>query len=62
VERPFRAWGYPLTPLLFLAVSVWMMYWAFQGRPVESTLSLLTVLVGGVIFALSLSRRGVPRS
>jgi APA family basic amino acid/polyamine antiporter len=56
-ERPFRAWGYPLTPLLFLAVSVWMMYWAFQGRPVESTLSLLTVLVGGVFFALFLSRR-----
>jgi hypothetical protein len=34
-----------------------MMYWAFQGRPVESTLSLLTVLVGGVFFALFLSRR-----
>jgi basic amino acid/polyamine antiporter, APA family len=61
VERPFRARGYPLTPLVFLAVSGWMMYWAFQGRPVESTLSLLTVLVGGVIFTLSLSRRGDPR-
>jgi APA family basic amino acid/polyamine antiporter len=60
-ERPFRAWGYPLSPLLFLAVSVWIMYWAFQGRPVESSLALLTVLVGGVIFALSLSRREAPR-
>jgi hypothetical protein len=38
-------------------VSVWMMYWAFQGRPVESTLSLLTVFIGGVIFAASVSRR-----
>jgi APA family basic amino acid/polyamine antiporter len=56
-ERPFRAWGYPISPLLFLAVSVWMMYWAFQGRPVESTLSLLTVFVGGVIFVLSVPRR-----
>jgi hypothetical protein len=37
------------------------MYWAFQGRPVESSLALLTVLVGGVIFALSLSRREAPR-
>jgi APA family basic amino acid/polyamine antiporter len=60
-ERPFRAWGYPFSPLLFLSVSVWMMYWAFQGRPVESTLSLLTVLAGGVIFALTLSRREAPR-
>jgi APA family basic amino acid/polyamine antiporter len=57
VERPFRAWGYPLSPLLFLAVSAWMMYWAFQGRPVESTLAFLTVLVGGVIFAASKSRQ-----
>jgi basic amino acid/polyamine antiporter, APA family len=61
VERPFRAWGYPLSPLLFLAVSIWMMYWAFRGRPLESTFALLTVLVGGVIFALSLSRREAPR-
>jgi len=50
LERPFRAWGYPMTPLLFLCVSVWIMYWAFQGRPMESMLSLLTVLVGGIIF------------
>ena len=60
-ERPFRAWGYPLSPLLFLAVSIWMMYWAFQGRPLESSLALLTVLVGGVIFALSLSREAPRR-
>jgi APA family basic amino acid/polyamine antiporter len=64
-ERPFRARGYPVSPLLFVAVSVWMMFWAFQGRPVESTLALLTVLAGGLIFALSLSRtrsRGTPES
>ena len=60
-ERPFRAWGYPVSPLLFLAVSIWMMYWALRGRPLESTLALLTVLVGGVIFALSLARRDESR-
>ena len=51
-ERPFRAVGYPVTPVLFLAVSLWMMYWAFQGRPVESALGLATVVLGGVIFAM----------
>ncbi len=50
MERPFRAWGYPLTPILFLGVSGWMMYWAFFGRPVESTLALLTVAAGGITF------------
>ncbi len=57
LNRPFRAWGYPASPLLFLAVSLWIMYWAFQGRPVESILSLLTVLLGGVIFALFVARK-----
>jgi APA family basic amino acid/polyamine antiporter len=51
-HRPFRAWGYPWTPLLFLAVSVWMMFWAVRGRPLESSLALATVLLGGVLFAL----------
>jgi APA family basic amino acid/polyamine antiporter len=51
--RPFRTWGYPWTPLLFLAVSLWMMFWAFRGRPLESSLALVTVAVGGVLFALS---------
>jgi APA family basic amino acid/polyamine antiporter len=50
--RPFRAIGYPVTPVLFLGVSAWMMYWAFQGRPVESALGLGTVGLGGAIFAL----------
>ncbi|MCZ6486463.1 MAG: APC family permease [Acidobacteria bacterium] len=58
LERPFRAWGYPITPLLFLCVSGWMMYWAFQGRPMESMLSLLTVLVGGIIFYFVTNRGG----
>ena len=54
--RPFRTWGYPLSPILFLGVSAWMMYWAFQGRPLESTLSFVTVLAGGLIFALFVRR------
>ena len=57
LARPFRTWGYPATPLFFLAVSAWMMVWAFRGRPVESTLSLLTVAAGGVAFLLLVARR-----
>ena len=45
------------SPLLSLAVSVWMMFWAFRGRPLESVMSLLTVLLDGIIFALFVSRR-----
>ena len=53
MPRPFRCWGYPWTPLFFLAVSSWMMVWAVRGRPWESLLSLLTVGAGGLLFSLT---------
>jgi APA family basic amino acid/polyamine antiporter len=48
MKRPFRTWGYPVTPLIFIAVSAWMMFWAARGRPVEAVLGVLTVAVGGL--------------
>lgn len=56
--RPFHAWGYPVTPLLFLAISIWTLIWNFRGRPIESILSLVTVLVGGAFFYAMVSRHG----
>lgn len=50
MERPFRTWGYPITPILFLTVSAWTMYWAMRGRPVESLLAFATVAAGGLLF------------
>lgn len=52
MPRPFRCWGYPWTPVFFLAVSGWMMVWAVRGRPWESLLALLTVAAGGLLFSL----------
>jgi len=57
LERPFRVWGYPLTPLLFIVVSGWMMFWAFRGRPLESTLGLVTIALSGLLHPI-LVRRG----
>lgn len=50
LHRPFRIWGYPATPLLFIGVMAWTMYWAHQGRPVESRWGLATVAIGGLCF------------
>lgn len=47
LPRPYRAWGYPLTPLLFLALSAWMVGHAFLERPASS-------LAGAATIALSL--------
>lgn len=61
LHRPFRAWGYPWSPAIFLGVSLWMMFWAVQGRPVESLLGLATVLLGGLIFSVTAARGDAPR-
>ncbi len=57
LPRPFRTWGYPATPLLFLAISGWTLWWAARGRPLESALGLLTVAAGGLLFAVTRPRR-----
>ena len=56
MPRPFKVWGYPFTPLIFIGASVWTMIWAFRGRPIESSLALLTVAIGGLMFWMVGSR------
>ena len=50
VERPYKAWGYPITPIIFLALTFWTLYFLMQGRPTESLYGLGTVLLGLVIY------------
>jgi APA family basic amino acid/polyamine antiporter len=49
--RPYRAWGYPVTPLLFLAVTGFMMYYLVVSRPIETLASLAVMLAGLAIYA-----------
>lgn len=44
--RPYRTWGYPVIPALFIMVGIWIMVYTFVGRPIESLLGIGTVLVG----------------
>lgn len=53
LPRPYRAWGYPLTPLIFLSVSLWMMWHILRSNPIESLAGLGTILLGLIVFILS---------
>ncbi len=50
IPRPYKTWGYPVTPLVFLAISVWLLIFTFTGKPVESIAGLGTIFVGLVIY------------
>ena len=53
LPRPVRAWGYPITPLIFLAVNGWMIWHVFGKSPLESLAGLGTLLAGLIVFHLS---------
>ena len=47
--RPYRAWGYPWTPLVFLIAAIALTVNLWMVRPVRSTLGL-AVIVAGIPF------------
>jgi basic amino acid/polyamine antiporter, APA family len=52
LPRPYRAWGYPVTPVVFLLVTGFMMYYLLTERPLQSVLSILIMLSGLLIYAV----------
>jgi APA family basic amino acid/polyamine antiporter len=46
LTRPYRAWGYPFTPLIFLAAAVALTVNLWMVRPVRSSLGLGVILLG----------------
>ncbi|HTL02508.1 MAG TPA: amino acid permease [Vicinamibacterales bacterium] len=50
--RPYRMWGYPLTPWLFTAVAVWFVANTWITQPWPSTVAFLIVLSGVPVYFL----------
>ena len=44
--RPYRARAWPVSPLLFLALSIWIAIYSIAMRPLESLAGLATLAVG----------------
>ena len=52
LPRPYRAWGYPITPVVFLLVTAFMMYYLLMERPLQSFLGILIMISGLLIYAV----------
>jgi basic amino acid/polyamine antiporter, APA family len=63
LPRPYRTWGYPFTPILFLAISGWMLWHllAENSTRAPSLWGLGTIALGLVVYFLS-PKTGQPRS
>ncbi|HXB39135.1 MAG TPA: amino acid permease [Bacteroidia bacterium] len=50
LETKYKTWGYPITPIIFLASTGWVMFFIFKDKPTESLYGLGTVLSGLVVY------------
>jgi basic amino acid/polyamine antiporter, APA family len=55
--RPYRTWGYPLTPVIFLAVSAWYLYGLLRDRLTGSMIGIGIMLLGIPFYLYWRSRR-----
>jgi APA family basic amino acid/polyamine antiporter len=55
LARPYRTWGYPVTPLIFLAVSGWMLWHMLEDSSTReaSLWGLATAALGLLVYFLS---------
>ncbi len=51
--RPYRAWGYPFTPLVFIGLSTWILVAVLVSRPLVLVAALVTFALGGVAYAFT---------
>ena len=58
--RPYRAWGYPWTPLIFLLAAVALTINLWMIRPVRSSLGLAVIVIGIPFFYRWRSRLAPP--
>ena len=52
LRAPYRTFGYPVTPLAFLALSVWIAYSQIEEYPRESAVVAVLLAVGGALYGV----------
>lgn len=50
VSSPYRAWGYPVTPLVFIALSLWIVYVQMANHPLASVVVAAVVALVGLAY------------
>jgi APA family basic amino acid/polyamine antiporter len=58
--RPYRTWGYPVTPLIFLSVTGFMLYYLMTSRPVQALAGVVLMLAGLVIYSIAQNQSALP--
>ncbi|MCW3125584.1 MAG: amino acid permease family protein [Bacteroidetes bacterium] len=50
LERPYRTWGYPVTPAIFLILNCWFIWFVLKGKPAAALVGFGVLAVGLVVY------------
>jgi APA family basic amino acid/polyamine antiporter len=50
LERPYKTWGYPVTPAIFLILNCWFIYFVLKGKPAAALVGFGVLAVGLVVY------------
>ena len=45
LDRPYEVWGYPFTPLIYLIVNVWILFYSIQHSQFESIIGIGIIII-----------------
>lgn len=61
-DRPYRAWGYPIVPVVFLLVAGWLLVSTIVSSPQQSVTGILLIILGlPVYYYLTRSGSQTPK-
>jgi APA family basic amino acid/polyamine antiporter len=56
-ERPYRAWGYPVVPVVFMLVAVWLLVNTIMTSPTQSLAGIGLIILGLPVYYYFNSKR-----
>jgi APA family basic amino acid/polyamine antiporter len=56
LDRPYRAWAYPVTPAIYLGLTLWTLTYLALDRPAEAGVAAL-VIGAGILLYVTAGRR-----
>jgi APA family basic amino acid/polyamine antiporter len=58
LARPYKAWGYPVVPIVFLCVAAWLLYRTVVDSPEKSVTGLVLIALGLPVYYF-FTKRGI---
>ena len=51
LERPYKTFGYPITPILFISGNLWIIVFSIMSSPMVTIYAVGTIIIGNMIYS-----------